>query len=566
VRAWAGTGDVVCLSATAPGSALAQRLPYRHVHGDVGGSLRREWSQVRGIVVMLAVGATVRLIAPLLTDKAGDPCVVCVDDAGRYAVVVTGAHAGGGNALAEAVAAMLGAEAVVTTATDVLGLPALDGLPGLRAEGDVAAVTSALIAGQPVELRNALGWPVPEALASRCTGGPGAASVVVSDELVRSGSGPVALLRPPSLVVGIGTSSDATAGEVRHAVTATLAAAGLSAGALGLLATVERRADHPAVLGAAEELGVPVAAFPADVLDAVAVPAPSDVVRKAVGTGSVAEAAAIAASGRGGRLVVGKCRFARATVAVGRRGGPVGCVAVVGLGPGSPDHRTPAAERAVRRADVVVGLSSYVEQCGDLVGPAQRVLAFPLGAEIERARAALAEAMAGNRVAVVCSGDAGIYAMASPLLELPESAGVPVEVVPGVTAGSATAALLGAPLGHDHAVISLSDLHTPWPVIEARLQAAAEADFAVVLYNPRSARRTWQLEAARKILRSHRPDATPVGLVTGAGRPGERLELTTLGAMDADRVTMATCVIVGSSRTRIVGGRMVTPRGYLTAP
>jgi cobalt-precorrin 5A hydrolase/precorrin-3B C17-methyltransferase len=210
----------------------------------------------------------------------------------------------------------------------------------------------------------------------------------------------------------------------------------------------------------------------------------------------------------------------------------------------------------------VVGFSAYVEQCRDLLSPAQTVIALPLGAEIERARVALDEAAAGRQVALVCSGDPGVYAMASPLLELPASASADVEVVPGVTAALAAAALLGAPLGHDHAVISLSDLHTPWARIAARLEAAAIGDFVVALYNPRSLRRRWQLEAARDILLAHRPAATPVGLVHDAGRSGQRVLVCTLDDLPVDDVTMTTCVVVGSSTTRMVGGRMVTPRGY----
>src|SRR5439155_16227905 len=169
---------------------------------------------------------------------------------------------------------------------------------------------------------------------------------------------------------------------------------------------------------------------------------------------------------------------------------------------------------------------------------------------------------------LVCSGDAGVYAMASLVLELAGSTGdgigdgIAVEVVPGVTASLAAAAALGAPLGHDHAVISLSDLLTPWDVIEARLRAAAEADLVVALYNPRSRRRPWQLDAARTILLAHRPPTTAVGIVTDAARPGQRVTITTLAGLDPSAVGMTSLVIVGASTTRVVRGRMVTPRGY----
>jgi cobalt-precorrin 5A hydrolase/precorrin-3B C17-methyltransferase len=177
------------------------------------------------------------------------------------------------------------------------------------------------------------------------------------------------------------------------------------------------------------------------------------------------------------------------------------------------------------------------------------------------------EASAGRRVALVCSGDAGVYAMASVALEqaaASDGAAWPfdLEVVPGITAATAAAAVLGAPLGHDHAAVSLSDLLTPWTTIESRLQAVAAADLVVSLYNPRSRGRPWQLDAARRILLGHRAPSTPVGVATDLSRGGERVRLTTLAELDPEDVGMTTCVVVGSSATRSVNGRMVTPRGY----
>ncbi|MDX6202769.1 MAG: cobalt-precorrin hydrolase / cobalt-factor methyltransferase / precorrin-3B, partial [Frankiales bacterium] len=167
----------------------------------------------------------------------------------------------------------------------------------------------------------------------------------------------------------------------------------------------------------------------------------------------------------------------------------------------------------------------------------------------------------GNAVALIGSGDAGVYAMASPALEMADDS-FDVVGVPGITAALAAASLLGAPLGHDHAAISLSDLHTPWPAIEQRVRAAAEGDFVVTFYNPRSRGRDHQLPDALDILRQHRPPTTPVGLVRDASRPAERVLLTTLAQVRAEDVDMLTVVVVGSSQTVEVAGRMVTPRGY----
>ncbi|HYV58771.1 MAG TPA: precorrin-3B C(17)-methyltransferase, partial [Acidimicrobiia bacterium] len=281
------------------------------------------------------------------------------------------------------------------------------------------------------------------------------------------------------------------------------------------------------------------------------------------GTPSVAEAAALLAAGADAELVVPKRANAVATVAIARRARPPGRLRIVGLGPGAPALRTSVAVAAVRHAQVVIGYGPYVDACADLLQPHHEVLRSPIGEEVLRAKQALAEAGGGREVALVCSGDPGVYAMAAVALGLAADApDVEIEIVPGVTAALASAAAAGAPLGHDFATISLSDLLTPWDAIERRLRAAAVADFAIALYNPRSERRTWQLDAARRILLEHRPPATPVAVVTDASRADEQIHVTTLTDMDPASAGMTSCVLIGTSSTRVVGGRMVTPRGY----
>jgi precorrin-3B C17-methyltransferase len=241
-----------------------------------------------------------------------------------------------------------------------------------------------------------------------------------------------------------------------------------------------------------------------------------------------------------------------------------GTLTVVGLGPGGPAHRTHAAEDAVRDADVLIGYASYLAACADLTGPHQTLVPGTIGAEEQRAVDAVYAAADGARVALVSSGDAGVYGMAS--LALTTAAALPaprrpaVRVLPGITAATAAGALLGAPLARDFACISLSDLLAPWEAVEARLRAVAAADLVLALYNPRSGERPWQLARARDVLAAHRPGDTPVGLVTDAGRDGERVTLTTLAGMDPSRADMRTVVIVGSSGTTRIGDWMVTAR------
>ncbi|SED70939.1 precorrin-3B C(17)-methyltransferase [Streptomyces sp. KS_5] len=552
------------ISATAAGAAARARLAaawpdrVRVYDGPVGDAVRRAFAECEQLVCFLATGAVVRLIAPLLGDKTADPGVVCVDEGGRFAVSLVGGHGGGANELAREVGELLGAEPVVTTATDAVGVPGLDTL-GLPVEGDVAGVSRALLDGEPVALRAEVAWPLPPLRA----GAEGAYTIRVTDRLVEPGEREV-VLRPPSLVVGVGASRGAPADQVLGLVESALRDAGLSPASLAELATVDAKADEPGILEAAERLGVPLVTHSADELAVVEVPNPSDAPLAAVGTPSVAEAAALVG---GGELLVPKRKSERtdgrpamATCAVVRRPGR-GRLSVVGLGPGARDLLTPRAKAELRRASVLVGLDQYVDQIRDLLRPGTRILESGLGAEEERARTAVEEARKGQAVTLIGSGDAGVYAMASPALA-EASDDIDVIGVPGVTAALAAAAILGAPLGHDHVSISLSDLHTPWEVIERRVRAAAEADIVVTFYNPRSRGRDWQLPKALAILAEHRTPTTPVGVVRNASRPDESSRLTTLGSLDPATVDMMTVVTVGNTATRDIAGRMVTPRGY----
>jgi adenosylcobyric acid synthase len=245
-----------------------------------------------------------------------------------------------------------------------------------------------------------------------------------------------------------------------------------------------------------------------------------------------------------------------------------GKLSVVGLGPGALDHLTPAASAAIAAAEVVVGYQTYLELIPELLA-GKEIVSSGMMKEVERCREALRFAAAGRQVALVSSGDAGTYGMAGLALELQPLAApdIAVEVVPGVSAVQAAAARLGAPLMHDFAVVSLSDLLTPWALIRRRLEAAAAADFVVAVYNPKSRGRTTQLGEAREILLRHRASATPVGIVRNACRKGETVAVTDLTGLAAAEVDMLSLVIVGNSQTVVDGqGRMVTPRGYEKKP
>ncbi len=235
---------------------------------------------------------------------------------------------------------------------------------------------------------------------------------------------------------------------------------------------------------------------------------------------------------------------------------------VVGIGPGDEAHMTAEAREAMARAEVLCGYGPYVELVAPLYPDKER-FTTPMRRETERCRKALELAAAGRTVALLCSGDAGVYGMASPVLELlPEYGGVEVEVVAGVTAALSGAAALGAPLGHDFCVISLSDLLTPRAQIEKRLRCAGEGDFALCLYNPSSRRRKEHLAWACGILLESRAPETVCGLAREIGRAGQETRLLTLAELQHTEVDMFTTVFIGASATKVVAGRMVTPRGY----
>ncbi|NMM23682.1 MAG: precorrin-3B C(17)-methyltransferase [Phycicoccus sp.] len=577
-------GSLGVVAVTRAGKRLAQRIADALPTGatvidrpTAADALKTGFAEYDAVVAVMAAGAVVRILAPLITvgDKSSDPAILVVDEAGRFVIPILGGHAAGANRLAIELAILLGADAVITTATDVTGVPGLDNL-GWPVSGDVSGVSRAMLDGEKVTLTSAHRWPLPalgENVVEDLGGEVGVdrPTIVISDLATQTGGDGTVVLRPPSLVVGMGASRGVSTDEVRRLLDEALQDAGLAIGSVAAIATAQIKADEEALIELAHQLGVPLVTHSAAALGQVTVPNPSEVVRAAVGVPSVSEAAALLGARecldwpeQSGRipadLIVTKTASAMATVPPPRHR-PRGRLAIVGLGPGSRDLLTDAARDELRRASVIVGLDQYVDQIRDLLRPGTEILSSGLGQEEERAHTAVARARDGFAVALIGSGDAGVYAMASPALEVADEA-IDVVGIPGVTAALAAAAVLGAPLGHDHCYLSLSDLHTPWPVIERRVRAAAQGDFVLLCYNPRSAKRDWQLGRALELLAEHRPPTTPIGVVRNASRPDQSAILTTIADFDPTVVDMYSLVVIGASQTRIVGGRMVTPRGY----
>ena len=391
---------------------------------------------------------------------------------------------------------------------------------------------------------------------------------------------------PPALALGVGTEAGAPSEALSDLVDAVLAEHGLARASIGCIVSLDLKAAEPAVHALAATLGVPARFFAADRLlaETARLATPSEIVFRETGCWGVAEGAALAAVGPEGRLLVPKRKGERVTCAVALAphdllpasiGRPQGRLAVVGLGPGDLRWRTGEAQHLLAEAEELVGYGLYL----DLIGPAAAGKPrhdFPLGAEVERCRFALARAAEGRNVALVCSGDPGIYALATLVFELLESAADPawarvaVTVSPGVSALQAAAAVAGAPLGHDFCAISLSDLLTPAEVIERRVRAAASGDFVIAFYNPVSLRRRELLGRARDILLEQRAPDTPVVLARNLGRPDQTTRIVPLAELTADLCDMLTLVMVGASGTRraprLHGDDWVyTPRGYSVA-
>lgn len=586
----------------AGGMTLARRLqpllPGSTVHGLAGRAdaadhtfaetmahLRALFEAGTPIVGICAAGILVRAIAPLLADKHAEPPVVAVAEDGSAAVPLLGGHHGG-NRIARVIAAATYGVAAITTAGDVrLGFGLDDPPAGWHiADPSVAkAVTATMLAGAPVALRVEAGdasWL--RSIASHFVD-QAETGILVTDRSEAAGSnGSTLVMHPPVLALGVGCERGCPSDELIGLARDALAAHGLAEAAVACVVSLDLKADEAAVHALADALGVPARFFPAAELEAEAkrLLNPSDVVFREVGCHGVAEGAALAAAGADATLVVEKTRSRRATCAVARATGnldPLGIgrergrLSVVGVGPGCPDWRTAELRRVLGASTDVVGYGLYLDLVADLI-VGKRQHSTPLSEEEGRVRVALDLAAEGRTVALVSSGDPGIYALAALVFELLDREDRPawnrlaIDVVPGITALQAAAARAGAVVGHDFCAISLSDLLTPWADIERRLRAAADGDFVVALYNPVSQRRRTQLPAACDILRAARAPETPVVLARNLGRAGETIRVIELRSFRPDDVDMLTVVLVGSSRTRLIERgthRFVyTPRGY----
>jgi cobalt-precorrin 5A hydrolase / precorrin-3B C17-methyltransferase len=503
----------------------------------------------QAVIGICASAILVRALAPYLKDKHSEAPVIAVAGDGSSIVPLLGGHYGA-NKLSLEISKITNGHAAITTASDVILGQAFDQVKNglvLANPEHVKSATAARLRGEDVLRTNTVN------------------NIVGTDRHI--------IYHPKCLAVGIGCERGTSVEEVQALINETFSKHNLSKSAIASYASIDLKEDE-AALSALERVVFFSAAELSQQKSRIA--NPSDYVENTVGTPSVAEAAALAAAGDEAILIVPKTKSKRATIAIAEAPKPIlemrgkhrGIVSVVGIGPGTAMMRSPNVTEVLATATDWVGYDLYLDLSADLKSN-QTEHRFPLGDEEARCRHSIELAKQGKHVALVCSGDAGIYAMAALVYEIIdlEPCRIAVEVHPGISAFQAASARAGAMIGHDFCCISLSDLLTPWEVIEKRLHAAAEGDFVISFYNPRSLKRRDQLERAFAILKNHRPPDTPVVIASNLGRPTEKTKIVNFADFNPKEVDMLTLVMVGSSQSKSFmrgDGKTYayTPRGY----
>ena len=601
---------------TQAGAALAAKLkreltPEASVTYKSGKGCCKEWTaehfrKGNVLVYIGACGIAVRAIAPHIGSKDTDPAVIVIDEKGENVIPILAGHLGGANEWARKIAECTKGKAVLTTATDVNGVFAADlfakdnGLligdlkkagrftASLLEEGKASVVIPRKYAdlvrlkGEiPGELE-VCDLPDEELAGLQGTN----VALITPDAELSTGPDESLRLIPRCVILGMGCRKGKSYEDLRDFAEGTLQELGLCREAVCAVASIDVKKEELGLISLAADFGVPLLTFSAEELEKAELEnwtfAESDRVREHVGTGNVCERAAVSAGAV--KILRGKTAKDGMTICVGmkpvelywkpedssRRNDPKGHLFVVGIGPGNPEGMTGQAAAALENSDTIIGYSVY----NDLVKPYypdKRYLTTPMTGEEARCKMAIEEVKAGHTVALICSGDPGVYGMAGLVLELAgnekeddRSCGmdIDIEIISGVTAALSGAALLGAPLVHDFAVISLSDRLTPWEKIEKRLRAAAVADLCIVLYNPSSKGRKEHLHRAAQILAEHMPQSRICGIADRIGREGEKTRVMTLGELTDAETDMFSTVFIGNSSTKRLGNRMVTPRGY----
>jgi cobalt-precorrin 5A hydrolase/precorrin-3B C17-methyltransferase len=510
---------------------------------DFGDTLRDLFTQNTPIIGICAAGILIRTLAPLLNDKWHEPPVLAIAEDGSAVVpLLGGLH--GVNDLARTIAEALKVSPAITTTGDIrFRTTLLSPPPGyyLANPEDAKTFIADLLSGATVKLEGEAPWLRESKLPIR---EDGQLTIKVTESAIAPTKNCL-VYHPKTIVIGIDGKISKEFQAAIALVQQQLTKTQLSPHALAGIFVLDKDAGHPGINSIAKALNLPVRCFSVNELNA----------------NNIAEALALQAVGTTGRLITSDSSIAIASaplpIDVNQIGKARGKLAIVGTGPGGEDWMSKEVKQVLQTSTDWVGYKTYL----DLVEPLrtnQQRHESDNRVEIERAKTALELATTGRSVAVVSSGDPGIFAMAAAVFEVlerenkPEWQSIEIQVCPGISAMQAAAAAVGAPLGHDFCAISLSDILKPWSVIEERIDAAAKADFVMAFYNPGSKQRTWQLEKAREILLRWRSPQTPIILARNLGRSRQSIEVKTLAQLTKEDVNMQTIVLVGSSQTRTV--------------
>jgi len=518
----------------------------------------------KAIILIMATGIAVRSIASLIKDKKTDPAVLVMDEQGKHIIPLLGGHLQGANELAKTLAKLLNSNAVITTASDLRELPALDlwiKRCGLRVKNPslLTKVMLKLIETEKLKIFKEQNVQIPLIDCFQLTEDPSEADIIITNRVCEEKG---LILIPQNLFIGIGFHEWITEEKIERSIKEILSKKGLLFEAVKAVATIDKKANNNALKGFCNKYGLKLYSFSSSELNKVKSMSHSETVFKTVGVSSVCEQASVIASQ--GKLIVPKQTFKDITVAISEADFKVkGKLYIVGTGPGNLNSLTPMAVSALRSAELIIGYKTYMEHIGTLIED-KEVLSYSMTEEVKRAKIAIEEALNGKIVSLISGGDPGVYGMAGVVLEIlsRNKIDIDVEIIPGISALNACSARAGAPIMNDFAVISLSDRLTPWSVIEKRLEKATKADFVIVIYNPKSMGRQAHLTKAKEIILKYRAKETPVAIVRGAMRQNESVILTTLEKMDKHPVDMQTTVIIGNSKTFVYNNWLITPRGY----
>ena len=543
----------------------------------------------RMIIGICAAGILIRAVAPVLTHKRKDPALLSLSEDGKFIIPLLGGHHGA-NETARMIADSSSIQAAITTSGDLHMGFSLDQPPkgwSLENPEMMKPITAALIAGEKVSLVQEAGdktWPPSEYFSD-----DGIYTVLITDKAGKADDKTL-VIHPPVLTLGVGCERYAPETGLHAHVVSEMDKAGLSISSIAAIGSIDIKVDEPAMRYLAKKLGRSFRVFSPEALNKMKdkLTSPSEIVFKETGCYGVAEGAALclaaSADPENVELVLPKQKDPKHTMAIARNnalasegnkimttGRESGELYVIGIGPGTEGWRTAEAARLLQDAEEIVGYQLYLDLCQDLIA-GKPTHNSELGEEEARARKALEIAATGKKVALVCSGDPGIYALATLVFELVDRAddrawnGVDITVAPGISAFQAAAARIGAPINHDFCTISLSDLLTPREHIIKRLNAAGAGDFVISFYNPQSLRRRTLLPEAKEILLNHRPETTPVVIARNLGREDETVRVVPLVDFNPEEVDMLTLVMIGNSETRFVerGSKLFvyTPRGY----